>query len=135
MVESYILLGPGWRGLASRAQISAQRLGPVPPGAGSPRRQRATVTPGGVGGLYQRITDLELAKDIDARGLNCPLPVLHVKKALNEMAPGEVLRIVATDPMAPVDIRGYTDTSEHELLQFQDQGEELIFWIRKGDTG
>lgn len=78
---------------------------------------------------------MEPAKDIDARGLNCPLPVLHVKKALNDMEPGEVLRIVATDPMAPVDIRGYTDTSGHELLEFQDQGEELIFWIRKGETG
>ncbi len=77
---------------------------------------------------------VEAVKEINARGLNCPLPVLHVKKALNEMAPGEVLRVVATDPMAPVDIRGYTDTSEHELIEFQEQEEELIFWIRKGEA-
>ena len=41
---------------------------------------------------------MDFDKDVDARGLNCPLPILRAKKALNDMTSGQVLRIVATDP-------------------------------------
>lgn len=62
---------------------------------------------------------------LDAKGLNCPLPVLKAKLALNRMAPGEVLLVEATDPHAVIDFEAYCARTGHELLHV-DKGEEVI---------
>lgn len=54
---------------------------------------------------------------LDARGLNCPLPILKTKVALNRLQPGQVLKVTATDPHALVDFQAYCARSGHELLR------------------
>lgn len=54
---------------------------------------------------------------LDARGLSCPLPVLKARKRLLAMAPGERLRVLATDPKAPGDFRLYSLEAGHRLIE------------------
>ena len=55
-------------------------------------------------------------KELDARGLNCPLPILRAKKALAEMTSGQVLRIIATDPGSVKDFQAFAKQTGNELL-------------------
>lgn len=70
-------------------------------------------------------------QELDARGLLCPLPVLKARKRLQGMAIGEVLRVLATDPAAVIDIPHFCAESGHELLEQQDAGEAQAYLIRK----
>lgn len=70
-------------------------------------------------------------KELDARGLNCPLPILRAKKALNDMQTGQVLKIVATDPGAVKDFQAFCKQTGNELLS-QDQNErEFSFYLKR----
>ena len=68
---------------------------------------------------------------LDARGLNCPLPVLKTKVALNRMQPGELLRVAATDPHATVDFQAYCARTGHELLRMDEHDGVIEFLIRR----
>jgi TusA-related sulfurtransferase/rhodanese-related sulfurtransferase len=70
-------------------------------------------------------------RELDARGLNCPLPILRTKKALNEMALGQVLRIVATDPGSVRDFQAFSRQTGHELLSSEQTAGEFCFLLRK----
>ena len=70
-------------------------------------------------------------KELDARGMNCPLPILRAKKALGELSSGQVLRIVATDPGSVKDFEAFTKQTGNELLSSNDAGKEYTFLIRK----
>ena len=70
-------------------------------------------------------------KELDARGLNCPLPILRARKALNELASGQVLRVVATDPGATRDFEAFCKQTGNELLSQSGGERELVFHIRK----
>jgi tRNA 2-thiouridine synthesizing protein A len=69
--------------------------------------------------------------ELDVRGMLCPLPVLRARKRLSAMKPGEILRILATDPAAAIDFPHYCAESGHTLLLTEQQGEVLVFVIRK----
>jgi tRNA 2-thiouridine synthesizing protein A len=69
---------------------------------------------------------------LDVRGFNCPLPVLKTKLALRPLAAGEILRVLATDPMAVIDLRAFCARTGHALLSWS-EGDELEFLIRKSD--
>jgi len=69
---------------------------------------------------------------LDTCGLLCPLPVLKARKRLTNMAPGEVLRVVADDPVAVVDMPHFCDEAGHALLSVQADGGVQIYLIRKG---
>ena len=69
--------------------------------------------------------------ELDARGLLCPLPVLRARKRLSAMKPGEILKMVASDPAAAIDVPHYCSESGHTLLSSEQQGDLLIFVIRK----
>jgi tRNA 2-thiouridine synthesizing protein A len=69
--------------------------------------------------------------EIDVRGLLCPLPVLKARKRLAAMQPGEVLRVLATDPAAAIDFPHWCGESGNELMSQEQDGEVLIFVIRK----
>jgi len=69
-------------------------------------------------------------EDLDARALRCPLPVLRAQKRLAGLAPGKVLRILATDPMARVDIPHFCSETGHMLLESHENGDEITFLIR-----
>lgn len=70
-------------------------------------------------------------KDLDVRGLNCPLPLLKTKKELLLMAPGQVLRVRATDPHAEIDLLAYCAKSGQQLLRNWQEGEEYYFLLQK----
>jgi tRNA 2-thiouridine synthesizing protein A len=59
----------------------------------------------------------EFHKEVDARGLNCPLPILRTKKALNDMLSGQVLRILATDPASQRDFQAFSKQTGNALLE------------------
>ncbi len=70
-------------------------------------------------------------RELDAQGLNCPLPILRTKKALNEMQSGEVLRILATDPGSVRDFLAFARQTGHELLERSDRDGVFTFLLRK----
>ncbi len=70
--------------------------------------------------------------EVDAIGLLCPLPVLRARKVLAGMAPGMLLRLLADDPMAAVDIPHFCAEAGHHLLSMQDVGQGQAFLIRRG---
>ncbi len=69
--------------------------------------------------------------EVDASGLNCPLPLLRLKKALMDMASGEVVKVIATDPAAHLDFGVYTEQVGHQIIEFIKEPEQQIFFIRK----
>ncbi|UCD67172.1 MAG: sulfurtransferase TusA family protein [Betaproteobacteria bacterium] len=70
-------------------------------------------------------------RDLDARGLNCPLPILRTKKALNDMQPGQILRIIATDPGSVRDFQAFSKQTGNELLEYSSDSGEFRFLLRK----
>jgi len=70
--------------------------------------------------------------EVDARGLNCPLPILRAKKGINTLNSGQVLKIVATDPGSVKDLEAFCKQTGNEMLEFSQQGGEYHFNIRKG---
>jgi len=70
-------------------------------------------------------------READTRGLNCPLPILRAKKVLAEMASGEVLRVVATDPGSMRDFKAFARQSGNELLAQESAGGEFIHYLRR----
>lgn len=68
---------------------------------------------------------------LDARGLNCPLPILRTKKALGELTSGQVLKIVATDPGAVKDFEAFAKQTKNPLLEHAEASGEFIFFIQK----
>lgn len=73
----------------------------------------------------------EVATELDARGLNCPLPILKAKKAINGINSGEVLRIIATDPGSVKDFEAFAKQTGHDLLESAEAGGEFTFLIKK----
>ena len=69
--------------------------------------------------------------EVDCRGLFCPLPVLRTREALAGMAPGEVVRVVATDPAAEIDMAAFSVTSGHAIVAQYRHGDELVFFVRR----
>lgn len=74
---------------------------------------------------------MEFQKDVDARGLNCPLPILRAKKALAEMLTGEVLRVTATDPSSVRDFQAFAKQTGNLLLEHAANGKEFVFFMRR----
>lgn len=70
-------------------------------------------------------------KELDARGLVCPLPILRTKKNLVDMMSGQVLKIIATDPGAVIDFQVFADQTGHALLSMSETGEEFVFFLKK----
>ena len=70
-------------------------------------------------------------RELDARGLNCPLPILRTKKVLNDLASGQVLRILATDPGSVRDFQAFAKQTGHELLQHADHDGVFTFLLRR----
>jgi tRNA 2-thiouridine synthesizing protein A len=70
-------------------------------------------------------------KELDARGLNCPLPILRAKKSLNDMQSGQVLKIVATDPGSVKDFQAFAKQTGNDLLQQAEAGKEFVFYLKR----
>ncbi len=74
---------------------------------------------------------MEFTKDLDARGLNCPLPILKTKKALAEMTTGQVLRVTATDPGSVRDFQAFAKQTGNELLQQSEENDVFTFFMKR----
>ena len=74
---------------------------------------------------------MEFQKEVDARGLNCPLPILRTKKALADMASGDVLKVLATDPGSPRDFQAFAKQTGNELLSHQEVDKVFTFYIKR----
>lgn len=74
----------------------------------------------------------EFTLEVDASGLNCPLPLLRLKKAMMEVTSGEIVKIIATDPAAHLDIGVYAEQTGHTVLQMTKEAGAQVFFIRKG---
>ncbi|CAA9892362.1 Sulfur carrier protein TusA [Candidatus Methylobacter favarea] len=74
---------------------------------------------------------IEFNLELDASGLLCPLPLLRLKKILMQMASGEVVKVIATDPAAHLDFGVYSDQTGHQIINFIKQMDKQIFYIRK----
>lgn len=74
---------------------------------------------------------IEFNLEVDASGLLCPLPLLRLKKALTEIASGDVIKVIATDPAAHLDIGVYTDQTGHQIIELIRQANTQIFYIKK----
>jgi tRNA 2-thiouridine synthesizing protein A len=70
-------------------------------------------------------------KELDARGLNCPLPILRTKKALTDMSSGQVLKIRATDPGSVKDFQAFSKQTGNALLSSDTAQDEFVFFMQK----
>jgi tRNA 2-thiouridine synthesizing protein A len=77
------------------------------------------------------VKPMEASKEIDTRGLNCPLPILKAKKALSEMQTGEILKVVATDPSSTRDFQAFARQTGNELLEQSQHDTDYIHFIRR----
>jgi tRNA 2-thiouridine synthesizing protein A len=74
---------------------------------------------------------MEFDKEIDARNLNCPLPILRCKKGLSEIEPSRTLKVMATDPGSVKDFQAFCKQTGHELLQLDEEDKLFTFYIKK----
>ncbi|MFZ9183543.1 MAG: sulfurtransferase TusA family protein [Hylemonella sp.] len=70
-------------------------------------------------------------RELDTRGLNCPLPILKAKKALSEMQSGETLKVISTDPGSMRDFVAFAKQTGNELLEQSNQGSDYIHRLRR----
>mgnify|MGYP000713537942 FL=1 len=74
---------------------------------------------------------MQTDKELDTRGLVCPLPILRTKKALSEMSSGQILEIVATDPGSVIDFQVFAEQTGNALLKMSETDEEFVFLLKK----
>lgn len=71
-------------------------------------------------------------QELDVTGLQCPMPLLKAKLALNGLAPAQILKVVATDPGSERDFYAFVQQSRHQILAFEKDAETYSYWIQKG---
>jgi tRNA 2-thiouridine synthesizing protein A len=74
---------------------------------------------------------MEFDKELDAKNLNCPLPILRCKKGLSDINAGQILKVMATDPGSVKDFQAFCKQTGHELLQLDDADGIFTFYIKK----
>ncbi len=75
---------------------------------------------------------MQFDKEFDASGLACPMPIVKTKKSLGGMAPGQVLRVVATDPGSVCDMAAFAEETGNTLLASTTENSKYVFFLRKG---
>lgn len=74
---------------------------------------------------------MQFDRELDVQGLKCPLPILRTKKSLSEMATGEVLRVLATDPGAAKDFQAFARQTGNQLLSSAETDQVFEFYFRR----
>ncbi|WP_371747568.1 sulfurtransferase TusA family protein [Diaphorobacter sp. HDW4B] len=75
--------------------------------------------------------DIQVDKEVDARGLNCPLPILRAKKALAELASGQLLKVVSTDTGSMRDFQAFAKQTGNELVEQKAVGDEFVHILKR----
>jgi tRNA 2-thiouridine synthesizing protein A len=73
----------------------------------------------------------KVVKELDVRGYNCPIPLLRAKKALASMAPGQILKVMTTDPGAEIDFKVFAEASGNDILALNQIGDVLTIVMAK----
>ena len=74
---------------------------------------------------------MDVHKELDTRGLNCPLPILKTKKALADMGAGELLRVVSTDPGSMRDFQAFARQTGNELVEQSQTADEFVHVLKR----
>jgi tRNA 2-thiouridine synthesizing protein A len=74
---------------------------------------------------------MNIDKEIDTRGLNCPLPILKAKKALADMQSGQLLKVVSTDPGSKRDFQAFAKQTGNELVEQTEAGQDFVHVLRR----
>ena len=74
---------------------------------------------------------MDVSKELDTRGLNCPLPILKAKKALADMSSGELLRVVSTDPGSTRDFQAFARQTGNDLVEQTSAGADFMHVLRR----
>ncbi len=74
---------------------------------------------------------MEFNQELDARGLNCPLPILRTKKALATLTSGQVLKVISTDPGSVKDMQAFAKQTGNTLLASAEAGGEFVFFLKR----
>lgn len=74
---------------------------------------------------------MDFDKEFDASGLACPMPIVKTKKALADMASGQVLRVIATDPGSVCDMAAFAEQTGNPLLEQSSENSKFIFYLKK----
>ncbi|MBS0314027.1 MAG: sulfurtransferase TusA family protein [Burkholderiales bacterium] len=77
------------------------------------------------------MTTFTVDREVDARGLNCPLPILRTKKALNDMLSGQILRVVATDPASQRDFQAFSRQTGNAIVDQSIANGDYIYLLRR----
>jgi len=77
------------------------------------------------------VSRVNFDKELDARGLSCPLPILKTKKALNDMVSGQVLKVVATDPGSIKDMQAFATQTGNPLLSSTEENKVYLFFLQR----
>ena len=81
--------------------------------------------------LTTEASTVDFDKELDARGLSCPLPILKTKKSLNELTSGQVLKVVATDPGSIKDMQAFATQTGNPLLSSTEENKTYVFYLKK----
>ncbi|MCL2876139.1 MAG: sulfurtransferase TusA family protein [Betaproteobacteria bacterium] len=74
---------------------------------------------------------MDFDKEVDARGLSCPLPILRLKKALAEVSGGQIVRVLATDPSSVKDFEAFAQQTGHDLIHQAELSDSTFeFFVR-----
>lgn len=73
----------------------------------------------------------DFTKELDASGLNCPMPILRAKKALKDLQSGDILRVIATDPGSVKDFEAFAKQTGNELLESTEDGDSFVYRLKK----
>ncbi len=79
----------------------------------------------------QKDTTMNVDRELDARGLNCPLPILKAKKALAEMTSGQMLKVIATDAGSVRDFQAFAKQTGNELVEQDTAGPDYVSVLRR----
>ncbi len=75
---------------------------------------------------------MKFDKEYDASGLACPLPIVKTKKALADMALGQVLRVISTDPGSVCDMAAFAEQTGNQLIEQGSENNKYVFFLKKG---
>ncbi len=79
----------------------------------------------------QKLQEIKVAKVVDSRGTLCPLPVIQVSRAIKELQPGEVVKLLATDPGSPPDMQAWVKQTGHTLIKSGTEDGAHVFYVQK----
>ena len=77
------------------------------------------------------MSSLEVSEELDCRGMNCPLPILKTKKAIEKLSSGQILKMTATDPGSANDMAAWSTRTGNDIVEKEEANGEYVFYVKK----